>query len=64
MAIAYHSRGHDGPEPEHDWIVELYETFTAVQMFGTDDAVAPSEGAMRAVNNYAMGPGKPFWTAR
>lgn len=59
VAIAHCSRGHDGPKPEHDWIDELYETFTVVHMLGTDDAVAAAEVAMRAVNNYAMAPRKP-----
>lgn len=59
MAFHHQVIDRSGPDPDFDWLDDLYEAFTAVQVFGTRDAVTGAGVAMRAVDTYAQGSGEP-----
>jgi hypothetical protein len=52
MAWRYRTFGKNGPDPDYDWMDDLYDSFVALQIFGTRSAVEAAEAALKNLSAY------------
>lgn len=44
--------GRNAPDPDYDWMDDLYESFVAIQIFGTRGAIEAAECAVKDLDDY------------